>query len=316
MSARPEFHPSILVPGQKIECQLTVGPIVLPVLVACGASPGKTLLVTAGVHGDEYEGMQAIYNVYASIDANALCGVWIAIPVANPPAFWAGTRTSPIDGGNLARVFPGDAEGTATSAIAWHIDQKCIAIADFYIDLHSAGVKWWMPTLVGYHEPDHAARDAAEVLNTPVIWCHPTIAPGRTVSAAMDRGVPCLYMEAHGAGRIAPDDLAVFEGALRRLMQHLGQLPFQAPPPHTPVRLYGDGNIDRGITATEAGFLSPNVTMLEPVQKGQLLGTLLDPWGAVIAEYLAPSSGVIVLIHAFRLVAAGEPLFLITDRVQ
>jgi predicted deacylase len=304
-------------PGEKAEMSLPVPgtEVELPVLIVRGARSGKTLAVSAGVHGDEFEGVQAIFDVVSDLDPHAMSGSLLAVPVANPPAFWNVTRTSPLDGGNLARVFPGNPAGSPTEAIAYAFDQHILSRADFYLDMHSAGVKWLMPTLVGYHERDLPAASAAEAFGAPVVWKHPVIAPGRTVSAAADRGVPSLYLEARGAGRIHPDDLLVYRRGLYRLLSHLGitQEPLESLPPA--VHLVGDGNIDRGASATQRGFLTPQVDIMQSVNPGDLLGTLHDLWGREIERFLAPCAGVVVLIHACPLVQPGEPLFLLTERV-
>ena len=75
-----------------------------PVLVARGAKPGKTLLVTAGVHGDEYEGMAALHDVFDALDPPQLAGTFVAIPIVNGPAYEAGLRVNPDDRQDLAIV--------------------------------------------------------------------------------------------------------------------------------------------------------------------------------------------------------------------
>ena len=74
-------------------------------LVVRGRLPGPTLVVSANVHGDEYEGVRAIFETFNSLDPGAMSGDLLAVPVVNVPAFWAGTRTSPLDDANLARIF-------------------------------------------------------------------------------------------------------------------------------------------------------------------------------------------------------------------
>src|SRR5262249_11224259 len=158
----------------------------------------------------------------------------------NPPAFWNGTRTSPLDDGNLARLFPGKLDGTHTEVLAWWIDRLLIARADLLLDMHSAGVRCLMPTLIGHLEADSAAYEAALAFGAPVLWTHPVISPGRTLSAAIARGIPALYAEARGAGRIHPDDLRVYRRGCYNLLRHLeiivGELDRQAPEIH----LYGN----------------------------------------------------------------------------
>ena len=80
----------------------------IPLLLANGAHPGKTLVVFAAVHGDELEGVQAIHDVFRELETNEMSGRLIAVPVANLPAFRAVQRISPIDSMNLARTFDRD----------------------------------------------------------------------------------------------------------------------------------------------------------------------------------------------------------------
>src|SRR4051794_37580115 len=184
-------------PGQVVRVSLadSGGEWELVLFVATGRRPGPTLAVLAGVHGDEYEGPVAIADLLAEIDPAEIAGTLIALPVANPPAFAAGSRTSPLDGLNLARAFDGNAAGSATERLAWTIAQEVIGVADALIDLHSGGLAYAMATLIGYCNLGNAvgqrSRDLALAFGAPVIWEHPEIAPGRTLSAALDRGIPC-----------------------------------------------------------------------------------------------------------------------------
>ncbi len=89
------------------------GSVLLPGLIARGAQPGRLLVAIAGVHGDEYEGMDAIRRCFAELDPKEMTGAFVGIPVANPFAYEARVRATPssYDGLNLARVFPGDPAG-------------------------------------------------------------------------------------------------------------------------------------------------------------------------------------------------------------
>ena len=315
---QPElFNPADFGRGGKYRMELELTPeIRIPVLLVRGASPGKTLVATAAVHGDEYEGVQAIFECFDELDPAPMRGDFLAVPVANPPAFFAGTRVSPLDDGNLARCFPGVPDDGPTAAIAWHLDQNILARADFYLDLHSGGVGFEMPSLAGYDSTDPRSRDAALVSGFPVIWGHPVIAPGRTVSAAKARGIPFLYTEARGCGRIAPEDLKLFRDLLTNLLAHLSISP--GAPWTAPIQqhLFGDGNIEQGLISTRRGFLVPKVSLLDRVEAGQLLGVLTDTLGNCVEEILSPAPGVVALIHAFRVVKPEEPLFVVTGTME
>jgi predicted deacylase len=241
-----------------------------------------------------------------------MSGDLVCVPVTNVAAFWAGTRTNPVDGKNLARVFPGSADGSLSDRIAFIVGEEIIAKADLYLDLHSGGVKLEMPTLIGYDSDERSSRAAAIAFGGPVLWGSPFSSPGRTVSVAKDRGVPALYTEAFGAGRIRSEDLLYFHKGALNLLRHL-QIVSGAPESGAVEwDLDGSGDIDESIASGHRGFLVPCVRLLDRVKRGDQLGIILDLHGACVETIVANRDGVVVLIHAFPVVDPNEALFLIT----
>lgn len=82
------------------------GIIPVPIAVLAGRA-GPTVLLTAGVHGDEHEGQIVLRRLLREIDPMTLSGRIILMPAVNLPAVRAARRTSPLDGGNMNRAFPG-----------------------------------------------------------------------------------------------------------------------------------------------------------------------------------------------------------------
>ena len=251
--------------------------------------------------------------MFEALDVSALGGTVLAVPVVNPPAHWACTRTSPVDGANLARVFPGDMDGTISERIAATLARDVIGRADFYLDLHSGGVRFAMPSMAGYASFDPRGRAAAEAFGAPVIWGHPVIEPGRTISSARERGIPFLYVEAWGAGRIASADLQMMKRGIGNLLRHLGMLAGVPEIPAAPRRLSGVGNTDDGLAAGGDGFLILEVALLDRVVAGQRLGRLVDLLGNELERYTAPRAGTIALTHEMPIVRKGDTLFLLAD---
>jgi predicted deacylase len=213
---------------------------------------------------------------------------------------------------DLARSFPGAPNAGPTQALAHVLATRIIACADLFIDLHSAGVKLLMPTMIGYDALDTRSKAAAHAFGASVLWGHATVAPGRTISFAKDQGIPWLYTEARGAGRIDPNDLKFFEQGILNLLIHLAILPGR--PQVAPVKhhLFGDGNIDLSLRSSIRGFLIPSVTLLESVKKNQELGYLVDLHGNRLESFIAPVDGVVALIRQVPAVLEGECLFLLT----
>ncbi|MGH9397241.1 MAG: succinylglutamate desuccinylase/aspartoacylase family protein [Terriglobia bacterium] len=311
-----DFDPDRFARGGKYAFELQFAcegiDVNIPVLLVRGRKGGNTLSVTAGIHGDEHEGTQTIFDVYSSLNPNDMSGDLLAVPVANPLAFWNGTRTSGADGADLARCFPGDLESGPTRTIAYHLARSIIGRGDFFLDFHSAGIKLLMPTLVGYNAQDSRSRDAAFVFGARVVWAHPDIPAGRTISFASSQGIPWLYTEARGAGRIDPGDLELFTLGLENLMRHLSILPGGVKPVRVDSHLYGDGNTDSSIMASGRGFFIPKVKLLQAVRRGEELGRIVNLRGEAMQIYCAPNDGVVAVIRQAPMVESGAPLFLLT----
>ena len=291
----------------------------LPLLHVKGHTDGPILVVTGAVHGNEYEGVEAIPRIYEQVEPETLHGTLAMVAVCNMPAYEAGTRNSPIDGLNLARVFPGDPDGTITQRIAYWLTHKLIKHADLFIDLHSAGVESDIPTMIGYRHSEDAlgqrARAAAHAFGAPVLWGHPPPgASGRTISTATEYGVPWLYTESPGGGRAGPDDVACYTNGVLNVMKHLAMIPGKPQPQSTTHHLVGDGNLDVVISAPAAGSFRPHVELLDEVSVGQCLGVVENLFGQVVGEVTADGDGIVILLRRLPQVNAGDGVAQITGK--
>jgi predicted deacylase len=293
----------------------------LPVLAAAGTSAGPVLAVLAGVHGDEYEGIRSIPEIFRSFALADLRGRLIMVPVCNLPAYRTATRSSLIDGLNLARVFPGDPQGTVTQRIAYMLTEQVIAPANLLIDLHSAGIAYTMPTLVGYPYADtplgRASYDAALAFGCDVLWGHPPDpnAGGRSISAAEQRGVPWIYTEAAGGGRTLAADVACYTTGVLNVMRHLGMLPGRPVAQQLRCHLLGAGNTDNPIRVDTSGYFVSHVELLESVVVGQVIGAVLDFAGEPIEQIRAHVDGRVVMIRGLPMIHAGEGAFLLSGEM-
>ena len=158
----------------------------LPVIVVCGEKPGPTLLVIAGEHGDEYEGMVAIHALVQSLSIADLAGTVVAIVCCSVDAYLSDDRRSATDGKNMARCYPGDVAGTLTERATATIQQDFIAIGgdrqpQLVLSLHTTGPTCSEVTLVAYNtyevdapEMTAAQREAAlaMALDSMLVWGH------------------------------------------------------------------------------------------------------------------------------------------------
>ncbi len=301
---------SLVVPGGA-----DAGTLELPLLLARGHADGPHVVVLGGVHGDEYEGVTAAAAVWRDLDVSVLRGQVSVVSVANPPAFAAGTRTSPVDGVNLARTFPGSPDGSITERIAYQLSEALIRRADLLIDLHSAGQHYAMPLLCGSYA---AANDlgrrchaAALAFGAPVYWAHPDVSPGRSLSVALDAGVTCIYAECGGGGRVRPADLHAYRLGVRRVLAHMGALPPLDPTPAPELRLRSTGDVDTALAVGHAGVLVEHTSVLSRVEQDEVLGEVLDERGQTLETLRSPCRGIVVMARRTARVRPGDGAYVI-----
>ena len=132
------------------------GSVMIPITVIRNGE-GPTALLTGGNHGDEYEGPIALFDLARTLKAEDVSGTVIIVPAMNYPAFRAGTRTSPIDKGNMNRSFPGRPDGTVTEKIADYFQRELLPLADIVLDFHSGGKTLdFLPFCAAHILPDKA----------------------------------------------------------------------------------------------------------------------------------------------------------------
>ncbi len=262
------------------------GIIPIPIAVIRNGE-GPTVLLTAGVHGDEYEGQVLLADFARTVDLSDITGGLIILPGLNRPAVMAASRTSPLDGLNLNRVFPGDPAGPPTRAIAHFVDAVLLPLCDAGIDFHSGGTSaTYLPCvyLVETADPGLARRNRAlaEAFGAPFVML---AAASRTPTdfdstAHLRHDIPFISTELAGAAQVTPSALAIGRAGLERALRHLHVLRGAAAP--SPATRFLRIDDERGrVRLPFAGVVEPLVRLGDPVESGQPVARihpLDDPW--------------------------------------
>jgi len=255
----------------------------IPIPVVCIRNgEGPTALLTAGNHGDEYEGQVALIRLARDLRPEDVRGRVIIIPALNFPAVNAGRRVSPIDDGNLNRAFPGLANGSPTEMIAHYVDSVLFALCDLVIDLHSGGRSLeYTPCALARHSADEAHNkrvgDLLKVFGAPVSILTDGAGGGAATTlyaAATERGIPAITTELGGGATLTQPGLSIAEQGTRRVLKHYGIAPNLSVEPGAPLRLLASGGVARAIYATEDGLFEPLAAVGQEVSTGQLAGYL------------------------------------------
>jgi N-alpha-acetyl-L-2,4-diaminobutyrate deacetylase len=284
-------------------------PATIPIIVIAGTQPGKTAVLTAGIHGDEYEGIMALWRLGAQIRPEAVTGRVIIIPIAHIAAYAAATRTSPIDLLNLARVFPGDPGGTITQRLADHLFQRIVRHADLLIDCHSGGVRMAFAPVAGFYQPGNnispdagaASLAAAQWLGLQNLWALPP-RPGVLSYEAARLGIAVTGAEIGGRGGLLDSDAQLYEQGIRRVLQAHGIVagdPGQAQN----YTHYLDGDWE---LAPVAGMLVSAVQLGQRVKQNATLATIYEVTGEMIGYMKASHAGFVMGIRHLCAIQVGE----------
>lgn len=280
-------------------------PCTIPIQVLAGEGARPRLVVIAGVHGDEPDGMLALIEASRTLPLRNLRGRLVLVPIAHPPAFAAAQRRSPIDGVDLNRAFPGNPEGTPTERLAHCLTEKLILGADFVFTLHS----WYATgTVLPFVEvPDGELDVAASSLSAAEASGFQRIRKtawpaGLLVRVANGLGVPGMEAEIGDSGASRPENQVQYREHLDRLLAHLGMTP--GPTSETS----GQAQIFTGQHARSpfAGVLNMVVPLGADVQKGGALAEVTDLRGERVGMIESPAGGTVVSRRSYGSVAVGD----------
>ena len=290
------------------------GWIAIPIAVI-RAGEGPDVLLTAGNHGDEFEGQISLLKLMRELEPQAVQGRVIIIPRLNLPAAAVGRRTSPIDGGNLNRLFPGDPEGTPTGQIAHFVDSVLLPLTQVSIDIHSGGSSLeYLPCAYARVPQDAGMRarqhQALLAFGAPMTILVDKPQSTRTLSAAaLAHGHLHFATEIGGGASTRPETQAVADRGVRRLLAHVGVMA-EAAPVFTTTRWMRVTGPSHYVYAPVRGLFEPSFTLGDVVKQGDPAGRIHFPEEPERAprELVFEDSGVAVCRRVPSLVAPGDCL--------
>ncbi|MGH6946724.1 MAG: N(2)-acetyl-L-2,4-diaminobutanoate deacetylase DoeB [Kiloniellales bacterium] len=289
------------------------GSVLIPITVVKNGA-GPTALLTGANHGDEYEGPLALFDLASRLGAEEIAGRVIVVPAMNYPAFRAGTRTSPIDRGNLNRAFPGRPDGAVTEKIADYFHRTLVPLADIALDIHSGGKTLEFLPFAACHVLDDKTQEgrcaaAVEAFNAPYSMRLLEIdSVGMYDSSVEEQGKVFISTELGGGGTATVRSAGIAKRGVRNLLIHAGIL--KGEPEHGASQWLDMPSADCFAFAEHDGLIEPAVDLGGKVQKGDILARVwpVERSGTKPAEYRARMEGILSARHFPGLIKAGDCL--------
>jgi N-alpha-acetyl-L-2,4-diaminobutyrate deacetylase len=294
------------------------GAVMIPISVIRNG-PGPTALLTGGNHGDEYEGPVALQALAHDLDPACMTGRVLVVPFMNAPAFHAARRTSPLDGVNLNRCFPGHPNGSPTERIADYFLRTLVPMADVVLDFHSGGKSLDFVPFAAAHLLDDARQqracvDAMRAFNAPYSVLLKEQDPAGMYDTAVEQaGKVFVSTELGGGGTVTAASARIARRGVRNLLRHAGIL--AGEPEHGPSTEIDSSDGTCFHFAETSGLIEPLVDLGEVVDIGAPLANiwLADRTGKGPETVHAHHAGILAGRHFPGLVKAGDCLAVVAS---
>ena len=296
-------------PGERVLTRLVIsrlpsGTVIdIPVHVLRATAPGPVLLLMGGLHGDEVNGIETVRRLVRRELLLPQCGTVIAIPLLNIYGFLNFSREVP-DGKDVNRSFPGNPRGSLASRVAHRFMREIMPLIDYGIDFHTGGAsRANYPQLRCLLGEDAELDALARAFGAP-FTLHGALRPGSLREAAYELGKRIIVFETGESMRL---DEAGIEEALAgtlRVLHHLGMGP-DVPPPSRPSIVC---RRHTWLRARFAGLFRAHFALGQYIEKGQIYGSVADPYGQQSVRLECPVSGYIIGLNHMPVVNQGDAL--------
>jgi uncharacterized protein len=284
----------------KLHTRTTVN---VPVIIEHAKKAGPVVLLLAGIHGDETNGVGIVREIINLELNKPKIGTIICIPVFNIFGYLVQTREFP-DGRDLNRMFPGTLNGSLASQFAFQFSEKIAPYVDYVIDFHTGGGERDNVAQIRCNKDDKKGLELAKVFNPPIIVHSNTIIKSLR-ETLYKMGKTVLLFEGGKSKELNPTIINEGVNGTRNVLIHLGLIEGEINVRETPIYI----KKAKWIRASDSGMFKISVSNGCFVEKKEVLGVIQDPFGDFTKKIYAPYKGFIFCINKTPIVNKGDALF-------
>lgn len=294
----------------KLHTQNTID---VPVIIERSKKPGPTVLITAGIHGDEVNGVEIVRQIIAKGINKPKKGTIICIPVINVFGFLHMDRLFP-DGRDLNRVFPGIRGGSLASRVAFKVVTEILPHADLILDFHTGGADRFNSAQVRIIKGEDTLDKLAEVFGAPFVLYSKNLKKSFR-NTCYKLGIPVLLFEGGKSFHIDNTITNTGVNGVKRVLHYLGMLnsKFRVSDPKKSCIYITES---KWIRANYSGMFKSIVNINSEVKKGDVLGNITDPYGSFNHFVKAPNNGYIFNINESPIIYQGDAIFHISTKLK
>lgn len=282
----------------------------IPVIVERSEIDGPVVLFTAGIHGDEINGVEIVRQLLTQKINKPKRGTIICIPIVNMFGFVNHSREFP-DGRDLNRVFPGSKTGSLASRFAHTLLKEILPAVEYCVDFHAGGASRFNAPQIRIVPRNAKLKKLADVFAAPYTLYSKTIA-GSFRAACAKHNVKMLLFEGGKSLDINKQVAVEAVNGVKRLLTHLEMLgeSHEVAAPEKPT-LYLEKT--SWIRAKNSGLFIDYNSIGKLVKKGAVLGIITDPFGKFERKVTAPHEGFIINANHAPIVYQGDAIYHISQ---
>lgn len=291
----------------------TMTKLKIPVIIERSEIDGPTVLFSAGLHGDEINGVEIVRQLIVQKINKPKIGTIICIPTINVFGFLNQKREFP-DGRDMNRVFPGSLNGSLASRFAYYLLNEIIPNVDYCIDFHAGGASRFNAPQIRLVPNNPELKALADVFHSPFALFSKNI-PGSFRNSCDKLGVKMLLFE--GGKSLDINEAITKEGVegTKRFLNHFGMLnPKKSISIPEKKMIYIEKS--SWVRAKNSGMFKGLITIGNYVQKGEVLALISDPYGKVEIKVKAPNAGFVINVNDAPIVYQGDAIFHISNGLQ
>lgn len=286
----------------------------IPIIVRRSKLDGPVVLFSAGIHGDEINGIEIVRQLISKKINKPKRGTIICIPIINMYGFVNRSREFP-DGRDLNRSFPGSKKGSLASRFAFHILNEVMPEVHYAIDFHAGGASRFNAPQIRLAENDPELKLLADTFNAPFTLYSKNIG-GSFRNSSTKMNIKMLLFEGGKSLDINNDVANEGINGVKRVLAYLEML----DPKHM-IEIPENKTIyiekSNWVRAKCSGLLHDHNTIGTFVKKGTVLATITDPFGKFERKIKAPNDGYVINSNQSPIVYEGDAIFhLSTSLVQ
>ena len=277
----------------------------LPVHVFRSEKEGPILLICAGLHGDEVNGIEIVrQTLVKQFYQNLRCGSVVVMPLINIYGFINFSREVP-DGKDVNRSFPGSKKGSLAAQVANVLSKTIFPQIDYAIDFHTGGASRYNYPQIRYTIDDEQSKELAVAFGAPAMLGNRVIEKSFR-QEAIKQGKSTIVFEGGESLRYDGFSIDMALKGIKNILQHLNMTKREKETDPIQTHKFTKTTWQR---AESSGLFIWEKSSGIFIKQDEVLGSIHDPHNNYQIDVKALRDGYILGHNNATVVNQGDALF-------